>query len=258
MSTTMKPIEPALVPLLSEKQKIKKKSIVGWLLVLPTILFLLFWTVYPLIYAAFVSLTNLNLSRPAMQKFVGLLNYKLLLQDATFLTSISQTMRLTFVSIVLELILGYMLAKFFINAKGIPGINVVRTIFILPMMIAPLVIGLMYMYVLNTNLGIVNYVLEQMGIGQISWFGNPDLALYTVIFINVWQWTPFMMILIIAGLNSIPESLVEVAKLEGATWWQKFINLEIPFISHVVAIGIFMRVMENLKMFDVVYATTNG
>ncbi|MCF2941959.1 sugar ABC transporter permease, partial [Paenibacillus alkaliterrae] len=173
-------------------------------------------------------------------------------------TSISQTMRLTFVSIVLELILGYMLAKFFINAKGIPGINVVRTIFILPMMIAPLVIGLMYMYVLNTNLGIVNYVLEQMGIGQISWFGNPDLALYTVIFINVWQWTPFMMILIIAGLNSIPESLVEVAKLEGATWWQKFINLEIPFISHVVAIGIFMRVMENLKMFDVVYATTNG
>ncbi|MCF2941618.1 hypothetical protein L1N85_25105, partial [Paenibacillus alkaliterrae] len=115
MST--KPLQTTPAQLISEKQKIKKKSIVGWLLVLPTILFLLFWTVYPLIYAAYVSLTNLNLSRPAMQKFVGLLNYKLLLQDATFLTSISQTMRLTFVSIVLELILGYMLAKFFINAK---------------------------------------------------------------------------------------------------------------------------------------------
>jgi len=159
---------------------------------------------------------------------------------------------------VFELILGYLIAKFFLKAKGIPGLGFVRTIFLLPMMIAPLVIGLIFTYVLNPNLGIINYFLHNLGIGTISWFGDPNIALYAVIAINVWQWTPFMMVLTIAGLNSIPDELAEAAELEGANWWQKFIRLELPFIYQVVAIGIFIRVMENLKMFDLVYATTNG
>ncbi len=234
------------------------KQCVGWVLVLPTVLYLLVWTVYPLIYALYASLTNMNMARPLLTKFVGFTNYKLLIQDQFFLTAVGNTLWVTLLSILLELIIGYLMAKLFFQAQGTKGIGILRTIFILPIMITPLITGLLWSYILNPTLGIMNHLLKLFHLPALDWFGSSDIALYSIVAINVWQWAPFMMLLILAGLNSIPSPLEEVAQLEGASWWQRLTNLEIPYISQVVVLGIFIRIMENLKMFDLVYATTNG
>ena len=151
-----------------------------------------------------------------------------------------------------------MLAKLFTSVEGMPGVGMMRSILILPIMLTPLFIGLLWRYSLNPTLGISGYLLETLGLPNIDWFGNPDLAFYTVTFINVWQWTPFMMLLILAGLAGIPIELQEVATIEGARWWNRLSSLEIPFILNVVSLGIFIRAMENLKMFDLIFATTRG
>lgn len=234
------------------------KQWIGWVLVLPTVFYLLVWTVYPLIYALYASLTNMNMARPLLTKFVGFTNYKLLIQDQFFLTAVGNTLWMTLLSILLEIVIGYLIAKLFLRAQGTKGVGILRTIFILPIMITPLITGLLWSYILNPTLGIMNYLLSLFHLPALDWFGSSDIALYSIVAINVWQWAPFMMLLILAGLNSIPSPLEEVAQLEGASWWQRLINLEIPYISQVVILGIFIRIMENLKMFDLVYATTNG
>jgi multiple sugar transport system permease protein len=228
------------------------------MLVLPTVLYLLAWTVYPLIYALYASLTNMNMARPLMTKFVGFTNYQLLVRDPFFLTAVGNTLWLILLSILLELMIGYLMAKLFFRAQGTKGIGILRTIFILPIMITPLITGLLWSYILNPTLGIMNHLLGLFHLPALDWFGSSDVAFYSIVAINVWQWAPFMMLLILAGLNSIPSSLEEVAQLEGAGWWQRLIHLEIPYVSPVVILGIFIRIMENLKMFDLVYATTNG
>ncbi|GIM46582.1 ABC transporter permease [Collibacillus ludicampi] len=256
---TMTKIHTEPIPERIQKRKrFSGENVTGWFLVLPAILYLLVWNVYPLIYALYVSLTNLNLTRPALNKFIGLNNYLLLLKDETFRTAIGNTLYMTVLSILFELVIGYFCAKLFVRAEKIKGVNILRTIFILPIMITPLVAGLLWSYILNPTLGIINYIFKILHLPILPWLGDEKLAYYSIVAINVWQWTPFMMLLIIAGLNSIPKSLIEVAELEGAGWWKKFIHLEIPFISNIISIGVFIRVMENLKMFDVVYATTNG
>ena len=116
----------------------------------------------------------------------------------------------------------------------------------------------MFSYILNPTLGIANYMLSGIGVQGPSWFGDPNFALPTVIFINAWQWTPFMMLLMLAGLVSIPDSLYEAAELEGAKWHHIARWIELPAIRDVILIGVILRVIDNLKLFDLVYVTTRG
>jgi multiple sugar transport system permease protein len=231
----------------------------GWLMVLPAVIYLLLWTVYPLLFALYTSLTNRVLTKPKTGSFVGLQNFqRLLFEDDAFRTAVVNTLWLTILSIAIELILGYGVAKLFFRAQHLRGVGVLRTLFIIPIMLTPLIVGLSWSYILNPTLGVASFVLGALGLPNVQWLANPDLALYTVIGINAWQWLPFMMLLMLAGLNNIPRDLHEVSTLEGANWAQRLRNLEIPFIAEVVVLGILIRVMENLKLFDIVYATTNG
>jgi multiple sugar transport system permease protein len=231
----------------------------GWVMVLPAVIYLLVWTVYPLLFALYTSLTNRVLTKPKTGQFIGLQNFqRLLVEDSTFRTAVVNTLWLTLLSIAIELVAGYWVAKLFYRTQHMPGVGVLRTIFIIPLMLTPLIVGLLWSYILNPTLGVATSVLGLLRLPNIQWLGNPALALYTLIGINAWQWTPFMMLLILAGLNAIPQDLREVSTLEGANWWQRLCHLEIPFVAEVVVLGILIRVMENLKLFDIVYATTSG
>jgi multiple sugar transport system permease protein len=232
---------------------------VGWLMVLPAVVYLLVWTVYPLLFALYTSLTDRVLTKPQTGAFVGLANFRrILFDDATFHTAVVNTLWLTVLSIAIELALGYWVAKLFFRVRDLRGTGVLRTLFIIPIMLTPLIVGLSWSYILNPTLGVASHVLAFLRLPNVQWLANPDLALYTVIGINAWQWLPFMMLLILAGLNSIPRDLEEVSTLEGANWPQRLRNLELPFITEVAVLGILIRVMENLKLFDIVYATTSG
>ncbi|MCP4382436.1 MAG: sugar ABC transporter permease, partial [Hyphomicrobiales bacterium] len=204
------------------------------------------------------SLFQAKLTRLDRKFYVGLENYQDLLTDPTFLKSIQNTAVLTVSSVGIELVLGFTFAKVFLSLRELRAGRVLRSVAILPMMITPICVGLIFGYILNPTLGIANYLLSQVGIDPVTWFGDPAVALPTVIAINAWQWTPFMMLLMLAGLVSVPQSLYEAAELEGAKWYHVARWIELPAIRDVILIGVILRVIDNLKLFDLVYVTTRG
>lgn len=228
------------------------------LFIVPAVIYLMLLSVFPFIYSVYLSLFDAKLTRMSRKYFVGLENYQNLLSDQLFLKSIQNTAVLTVASIALELLLGFAFAKVFLSLRELRTGQFLRSVAILPMMITPICVGLIFSYILNPTLGIMNYILSGVGVEPLSWFGDPSVALLSIIFINVWQWTPFMMLLMLAGLVSIPQNLYEAAELENAKWYHVTRWIELPAIRDVILIGLILRVIDNLKLFDIVYVTTRG
>jgi multiple sugar transport system permease protein len=228
------------------------------LFIIPAVVYLLLLSVFPFVYSVYLSLYDVKLTHMDRKWFVGLENYQTLLTDTLFLKAIQNTVVLTTFSIALELLLGFCCAKVFLSLREMRSGQVLRSMAILPMMITPICVGLMFSYILNPTLGIANYLLSGIGIEGPSWFGDPNFALPAVIAINAWQWTPFMMLLMLAGLVSIPASLYEAAELEGAKWHHVARWIELPAIRDVILVGVILRVIDNLKLFDLIYVTTRG
>ena len=226
--------------------------------IVPAVVYLMLMSIFPFVYSVYLSFYQAKLTRLHRKFFIGWDNYKQLFADEVFLAAIKNTFVLTTASIVLEVILAFACAKVFLSLKEQRAGYFLRSISILPMMITPLCVALIFSYIMNPTLGILNYILSGIGVEPISWFGNPNLALWSIIAINVWQWTPFMMLLMLAGLVSIPTSLYEAASLEKARWWHVARWIELPAIKDVILIGIILRVIDNLKLFDLVYITTRG
>ena len=225
---------------------------------IPAVVYLLLRSVVPFVYSVYLSLFDARLTRLDRKFFIGFENYQTLLTDPLFLKAIQNTVVLTVSSITLEIVFGFLCAKVFLSLREMRTGQVLRSLAILPMMITPICVGLMFSYILNPTLGVANYLLSGIGVEGPSWFGDPLFALPTVIFINAWQWTPFMMLLMLAGLVSIPSSLYEAAELEGAKWHHVARWIELPAIRDVIIIGVILRVIDNLKLFDLVYVTTRG
>ncbi|WP_421723873.1 carbohydrate ABC transporter permease [Bauldia sp.] len=228
------------------------------LFLVPAVVYLLLLSVFPFIYSVYLSLYDAKLTRMDRKWFIGLENYQNLLTDSLFLKAIQNTAVLTVSSIALEIVFGFLCAKVFLSLREMRTGKVLRSLAILPMMITPICVGLIFSYILNPTLGIANYLLSGLGIPGPSWFGDPTFALPTVIFINAWQWTPFMMLLMLAGLVSVPPALYEAANLEGAKWHHVARWIELPAIRNVILVGVILRVIDNLKLFDLVYVTTRG
>ena len=249
----------------TKTEKIKRKGsltrderLVRAAFIAPAVVYLMFMSIFQFIYSVYLSLYQAKLTRLHKKFFVGFENYVNLFKDEVFLASLKNTFVLTTTSIVFEVILAFACAKVFLSLKEQKTGYFLRSMSILPMMITPLCVALIFSYILNPTLGILNYILSGVGVEPISWFANPNLALWSIIAINVWQWTPFMMLLMLAGLVSIPSSLYEAASLEKARWWHVARWIELPAIKDVILIGIILRVIDNLKLFDLVYITTRG
>lgn len=229
------------------------------LFIAPAIIYLLGFSIFPLIYSVRISLTDLNITRQGTGIFIGLKNYiDLFSEGSLFLKTLGNTFLILVLAIAIEMILGYLIAQLFFLAKDVKGISVLRTIYIIPIMITPLIFGLTWSYILNPLLGIMNYLLTVLHLPTLSWLGSPATAIYTIIGIDVWQWTPFVVMLIFAGLTSIPQELFESAEVDGAKWYQKVLHIEIPLIERVLGIALIVRLMDLFRMFDLIYATTQG
>jgi multiple sugar transport system permease protein len=126
------------------------------------------------------------------------------------------------------------------------------------MMVTPVVVGLLWNYILDPLFGIMNYILGLVGIAPQPWFSSPASALWTVVLVNVWQWSPFLMLISMAGLVSIPGELYEAAQMDGAKWYHIVARIELPLVRNTVLIGIIFRIIDNFRLFDIVYASTRG
>jgi multiple sugar transport system permease protein len=225
---------------------------------IPAVIYLFVLTIYPFLYSVVASLFNLSLTDPRPPTFVGLENYQTLLSDSLFYTGLLNTLLITVLSVTVEFAIGFSVAHLFIAIADIRGAGVLRTIYILPMMVTPVVAGLLWSYILDPLFGIMNYLLQIVGIGPQPWFSDPGSSLLTVVFVNVWQWNPFLMLISIAGLVSIPKDLYEAAKIDGARWYHIVAFVELPMIRNTILIGLIFRIIDCFRLFDIVYASTRG
>lgn len=225
---------------------------------LPAVIYLFALTIYPFIYSVISSLFSLSLTSPEPPSFVGFDNYKNLLSDSLFYTALINTMLITVLSVIMEFLIGFSVAHLFIAISDIRASHVLRTVYILPMMVTPVVVGLLWNYILDPLFGIMNYILGLVGIPPQPWFSSPASALWTVVLVNVWEWSPFLMLISMAGLVSIPKELYEAAQMDGAKWYHIVGRIELPLVRNTVLIGIIFRIIDNFRLFDIVYASTRG
>jgi len=226
------------------------------LLIIPAVIAMLVVLIFPLIYSFGTSMSRYMLNRPDLRGFYWFNNYKEVLLDPRIRSTMWVTIKLTVSALTLELIVGYILASSLTKITKFR--NVIISILMVPMMISPIAVGLLWRLLLHPDLGIVNYILDIIGIGGRHWLAVSSTALATIVFIEVWQWTPFVMILIFAGLLSMPEEPFEAATIDGASNWQKFRYLTLPFLRYVLVVVIMLRMIDLFKTYDLIFILTRG
>jgi multiple sugar transport system permease protein len=223
----------------------------------PAALVMLLALAYPLVQSIWLSFHQWAIGAPlSSATFIGLENYRILLSDPNVWASIRVTLVFAFAVVVIEVALGVALAL--VLDRNIRGMSVFRTIFILPMMVAPIVVGLVWRYLYNEQFGPFTTTLQALGLPVIPWLSSPDMALFSVIIADVWQWTPFIFILSLAALQSLPASAVEAARIDGATRWQTILHVKLPLMMPVIVVAALLRLIDAFKVLEVIYILTEG
>lgn len=227
-------------------------------LALPVIIILLIFSIYPLIYTLALSLTESQLARP-FQEFVWLDNFRRAIEDELFHTSILNTLVFGFSAAYLELILGFTLALFFY--RSVQTGKYLRTLALFPFITPPVAVAMIWRLIYEPNAGLINYYLRQIGFNPaepIAWLGSPDLALFSLILVDVWQWTPFVFLLSLAALQALPQEIYEAAAADGASPLQSFLHLTLPMVAPALTVIFIIRLIGAFKIFDQVYLLTFG
>jgi multiple sugar transport system permease protein len=231
-------------------------SLRNYLYVLPVFAYVFTMTIFPAAYTLYYSFTAMNLSRPQYgAAFVALLNYVQLLSDPVFQQSLFNTALFSFLDISIELVIGYLLAS--LLARDIKGISIFRTAALVPLMIPSVVVAFTWLYIARP-FGLLQYIVTSLGLPTPDFFGNPFTAIYTLIGINIWQWTPFVIVVLAAGMQALPVSALEAADLDGASWWRKQRQISLPMLSGILSVVTLFRFVDDFRIFDTIYVTTAG
>jgi multiple sugar transport system permease protein len=218
------------------------------LFIIPTIAFLIIFNVFPLIYSLGYSFTDFRASVNAPANFVGLRNYRELLNDPNVWRNFSVTAQYVVVSVAGQVLVGFGLAML-LNRK-FPLKGLVTTLLLLPMMMSMAVVGLFWKLIYDPSWGPLNYAL---GLGNFEWLSNPSVALYAVAITDIWMWAPFVMLLSLAGLSAVPQHLYEAAAIDRASGWYTFTRITLPLVAPILLIAIIFRTMEAFKTFDLAF-----
>lgn len=233
---------------------------IAWLFVTPTILLLLAINVFPLIWTIRMSLTNYKANMGwAQPKAVGIANYLGILTDADIWASMQTTAHFVFWSIFFEVLIGFGLALL-INRR-FRGHSFWTTVILLPMMLSPAVVGNFWTFLFQPQSGLFNYVVSFFSGVEPSSFqmiGDVNLAPWTIVLVDVWMWTPYVMLICLAGLRSIPDYIYEAAEVDRASAWRRFCSVTLPMVMPFLMLAVLFRGIENFKMFDMVNLLTNG
>jgi multiple sugar transport system permease protein len=230
------------------------RRLAPYLLLAPAGLLLLAISVYPIYYSLRVSLESRTSATVA--QFVGLDNYERLLSDPAFWSSARITVTFTVAAVAIELLLGLALALVVSPLEGRVARGM-RVVLILPMVIAPLIIGITWR-IMYQSTGPISYLAAQLGFGDVDLLGSGSTALPALIAIDVWEWTPFMFLILLAGLQSLPVEPYEAARVDGASRVRTFLTLTLPMLRPVLLVALLLRTIDAFAVFDQVYAVTGG
>ena len=233
---------------------------IAWLFVTPTIALLLAVNIFPLVWTIRLSFTNYRANRPnAEVEWVGLRNYERVLTDDGIWQTMQATAHFLIWTIVLQVLIGFALA-YLINKK-FRGNDLWTTVIVLPMMLSPAVVGNFWTFLYQPQIGLFNYAVALVTGADptsFSMIGDVHLAPWSLIIVDTWMWTPFVMLICLAGLRSIPDSIYEAAECDRASKWRQFWTITVPMVLPFLMLAVLFRGIENFKMFDLVVQLTGG
>jgi len=218
-------------------------SLVKWSFVLPVIGLLVLINVFPLTWSLIISFTDYSPGQDHWN-FVGLRNYQEIFADQSLWESFSATAVYSFVSVFLQMVVGFSLALLVV--RRFPGKGLVATLFLLPMMMSPAIVGLFWRYLYSPDWGLINWLFGW----NVDWLSDERFTLWAVVLVDVWMWSPFVMLLCIAGLSAIPNYLYEAASIDQASNWRQFHRITLPMVSPLLFLALLFRTMESYKTFD--------
>jgi multiple sugar transport system permease protein len=227
-----------------------------WFFMAPAALLLGATLAYPIFYTVQISFAELDLGTFQAVDWVGWDNYRSVLEDRRFWEALRVTAIYLVLALPLQVCLGFFIA-WLINAEW-RGRGTVRALFIIPMVVAPVVAGGVWRMLLDPLWGFVNHLLGLVGVGPIDWLGDPVLAMATIVIIDTWRWTPFVVLIASAALLALPKEVFEAADIDGAGWWRKLWSVAIPLLMPMIAAVFVVRWLGAVKMFDIALAATNG
>jgi multiple sugar transport system permease protein len=210
--------------------------------------------IIPIIYAVWQAFTNQSLSAPN-KDFVGFANFEAAVFRPAFLDSLVVTGTFVVVCTVVQFVIGYALA-YFLNLQ-LRGYQITRSVLLIPMMLTPVVIGLVFKFMFTPNIGVVYSVLDSIGV-RIPWFTDPFWGKVFIVMLDSWLFVPFVMLMLLAGMSGISKDQLEAASLDGAGWWKKTRFVSLPALAPVILVTLLLRVVDTSRMFDQVYSSTRG
>ncbi len=243
---------------MSAMSRFKFRELNYLLMLSPLLIFVIAIAIYPLLFSFFISFFKYRLTDPNQTKtFLGLANYLAAFEDPQVLKSITNTLVFVFGTVSVEMLVGLGLALLLSAETHL--IRIIRSFLLIPMAIPPLVVGLVWKSLYNADFGVIPYYLKLTGldVGR-GPLGEISTAMPSVILIDLWQWSPLLMIIFLAGLKSLPNEPFEAARVDGASRWQRFWYITLPMLKPTLLIGLLMRTMQSFKVFDIIYATTAG
>jgi trehalose/maltose transport system permease protein len=225
----------------------------GWMLAGPALFVMLAITAYPMGRAVYLSLFSYRITTPEDREFVGLKNYWTVLTDSLWWTDVGTTVFITVVTVAVELVIGFAFAS--VMHRLIFGRRTVRTAILLPYGIITVVAAFAWRYAFDLDTGFIN---EWFNLEDYAWFSHRGSALAVIILAEIWKTTPFISLLLLAGLSQVPEELGEAAKVDGASWWQRLTRVTLPNMKAAIMVALLFRTLDAYRIFDTVFVTTNG
>jgi multiple sugar transport system permease protein len=235
----------------------KRSAWVPWFYIGPAVLVMAAACLYPVISAFQLGFYDWSMGTPwSSAKWVGFDSFISAFSNPRVWSSLWTTLQFAAIAVTAEMVLGIALALAL--EHPVRGMSIFRTLFILPMMIAPIAVGLAWRYMFDAQFGLINAVLALFGVAAKGWLSDPSLAFTAIVIADIWQWTPFVFIMMVAALANIDGAVMEATRIDGANWWQATFLVKLPMVMHVIAITLMMRLIDAFRVLEVIYVLTFG
>ena len=239
---------------MNQFRKERNKFII--LMLMPATILLVGLTLFPFIVSLILSFTDYSLLRPGQTKFIFLDNYIELMKTDEFWIALRVTVIFTVLAVSVQVVLGVIFATLLHNENT--NVSLLRTLYLLPLAITPIAATFTFRLMFNPSLGVLNYFMKLLGLEPQAWLASPNTAMLSLIIVDTWQWTPFILLICLGGLASLPSEPFEAAKVDGASSWQVFTKITVPMLYPFIGLALLFRSIDAFKTFDIIYVLTSG
>ncbi len=237
---------------------ISRREVLPILLLLPVLTFFIVWNLIPTLWLLGLGFYRFSLTSGRPPRFAGLYNYRTILNDAGIWFDLSRTFIFVFCAVVLETLLGIALGLLFWNSHRLPGRRVALTMLFAPMVLTPVAAGTFWRLIYDPTFGVLNYGIRSLGFASVDFLGNSNVAFGAVLAVDVWMWTPFMVLMTLAALASVPKAELEAAEIDRLAWHQKLRLIVLHHGKFILMLGILLRTIDAFKTMDLIYDMTYG